>query len=199
MLFNPFRMAEYPTQNIVEVMGDAAGERTYRFHALGLLQARYQPCTFFFHGLPFGSINDGIESRAQEAEFARNGNATRTADRTETERRAGTFLVDVRYARPSPNAKRRERVFIFSWKHPADAWNMDNSIRGGAEPGREHKRSFRPARRKAHPCPAPDVQPRRRARQHKIGAVATDAVHHIGERPYDLRIDILRRRVDEAH
>src|ERR1700730_7295080 len=33
----------------------------------------------------------------------------------------------------------------------------------------------------------------------RTGAAAADAVHHIGERSYDLRIDILRRRVDEAH
>jgi len=83
--------------------------------------------------------------------------------------------------------------------NPTNAWNVDNSIGVGAEPGRQSERTFRPVRRKAHPRPAPDVQARRRARQHKIASVSIDAFHHIGERSYDLGIDILRRRVDEAH
>src|SRR5258707_5113021 len=109
-------------------MGDAAGERTYRFHALGLLQARHQPCTFFFHGVPFDSIDDGIESHAHETEFVKVGNKARPAHRIETEHSTGTVLIDIRRGRPSANAKGQTRASVFSRRHPTDAWNVDNSI-----------------------------------------------------------------------
>ncbi len=58
---------------------------------------------------------------------------------------------------------------------------MDDSIEGGAEPGREHGRALRPVRQKVYARFAPDVQARRGAAQHKIGTVRADALSHIGE------------------
>src|SRR5260370_7313248 len=97
MLFNHFRMAENPTQDIVEVMGDAAGERTYRFHPLGLLQAGLQPCTFFFHGVPFDSIDDGIESHAQQTKFAAAATPTTPPHLTQPSPTATTLLTPIRH------------------------------------------------------------------------------------------------------
>jgi hypothetical protein len=113
-LFYHFRMAENPAQNIVEVMGQTTGERTYRLHAAGLLQARLQPCPFLFHRVPPNRRDNGIESHAQQAEFAGRRDATRPADRIETQRNAGAVVVDMRDAAPSPQGPTAMHASLFS-------------------------------------------------------------------------------------
>src|ERR1700738_1919226 len=124
MLFHHFRMAEDSAQDIVEVMGDTTGERAYRLHATGLLQAHLQPCSLSFKRLPPNGISNGIESHAQETEFAGCRNGTRPADRVKTQGHAGTVFVDMRHARPPTQADGNASVSVFSWRHAIDAWNV---------------------------------------------------------------------------
>jgi hypothetical protein len=56
--FRDLGMAENRTQDIVEIVRDAASKGTYRFHAAGLLQACLQAHSFAFEDTaPEGSYN----------------------------------------------------------------------------------------------------------------------------------------------
>src|ERR1700733_10140450 len=121
-------------------MGNTTGERTDRLHTTGLLQPHLQPCSFFFSGVPFNGINNGIESHAQETAFASCRNTKRPANSIKTQGDAGAAFADMRHARPAAQTNGNASVSAFTYRHAANTRNMDNSIDGGADPSRKGRR-----------------------------------------------------------
>ena len=64
-LFDHFGVADDPAEDVVEVMCNTAAERPHGFEPTRLLQPRFQPRAFPFHGLPCNRVNDGVERHGQ--------------------------------------------------------------------------------------------------------------------------------------
>src|ERR1700733_5218607 len=157
-------MAENPTQDIIEVVGNTAGERPHGLEPMGLLQPRLQPRPLPLHRVPPDGIDNSVETHPQQTELAVSRNATRPADRIKTQRGDDAVCADIRNARDSPDAKGNAGIFDFSRWHTVDVWNMDDPLGVGTELSSKLRRALRPARRKGHSGPGPDVPSRRRAR-----------------------------------
>src|SRR5438105_190006 len=59
------RIAEYRSNNVVEVVRDTAGESADCLHTAGVLQASLQTRTFLFEMLPPHGVRDCVEGHAQ--------------------------------------------------------------------------------------------------------------------------------------
>ena len=110
-LFYHFGMAENSCQDIVEVMGNTAGERPHGLQTMGLLQPRFQPRTLPFHRVPPNGIDDGVETHPQKTKLAGGRDATRPADRIKTQRGDDAVSADIRNACNSSDAKGHAGAF----------------------------------------------------------------------------------------
>ena len=69
--FRRFRISEDRTDDIIEVVRDAAGEGADRFHAAGSLQVCLQARALPLEVFARDGVGDAVESHAQQTEFRR--------------------------------------------------------------------------------------------------------------------------------
>src|SRR6516225_11228160 len=107
-------MAKNPAQQIVEVVGDAAGEGPDTLQAARVPQAAFQPRALRFHRMTRDGVEDGVECHAQETEFARRGDTTRAAYSVKTKRGDRTIRASVGHAGPAADTNSDERASDFT-------------------------------------------------------------------------------------
>src|SRR6516165_2487065 len=107
-------MAENPAQQIVEVVGDAAGEGPDPLQAARLPQTAFQSRALRFHRMTRDGVEDGVERHAQQTEFTRCRDTECAADRVKTERRGCAVLARVGDAGPTVKTEFGQRISGFT-------------------------------------------------------------------------------------
>src|SRR5262249_1981310 len=101
MLLHHLGMTENPTQYIVEIMRNAAGQRTDLLHAPCLLQPSLQSRPFGLHGVSPDRIENGIERHAQQAECGGRRYPAWPSDHFKSKQRRAAILAHTDHPRAS--------------------------------------------------------------------------------------------------
>ena len=96
-----FGVADDRAENIVEVVGDAAGESPDRLQAAGLLQPRLETFFLAFEKLPVDGVDNGVERHAHQAEFAWARDTATLSHGVEAQCDVDAVFADAGAARPT--------------------------------------------------------------------------------------------------
>src|SRR3569833_1417475 len=185
------RISQYCPDNVVEVMGNAAGECADGFHTARMLQILLQALPVALQYFAVECVGNSIECHAQHAELTP-ALWRLAAHCIKSQHRVDALLAQCGYAQPAVDDGLLQRCRDFGCGGLAYVIDLDGAILQAIGSGGDQRSRYRPAGLEADAFAAPFVDFRWCASDHEVRPVGIVPMRELREGMLDVSGGLMR-------